>query len=43
MDVETVQMRITPGKQDLQKSMEVCQGGIAVHKHPPPDERADAT
>jgi hypothetical protein len=43
MDMETMQMLIAPGKQDLQKRMEVCQGGIAVHQHPTPDEWADAT
>jgi hypothetical protein len=43
MDMETMQMFIAPGKQDLQKRMEVCQSGIAVHQHPTPDEWADAT
>ena len=43
MDMETVQMLVTPGKQDLQDRMEVRQGGIAVHEHATPDERADAS
>ena len=36
-------MLVTPGKQDLQDGMEVRQGGLAVHQHPTPDERADTT
>jgi hypothetical protein len=43
MKRETVQMLVTPGKQDLQDGMQVCQGGRAAHQHPTPDERADAT
>ena len=43
MEMETMQMLITPGKQDLQQRMEVRQGGIAVHQHPTPDEWTDAT
>lgn len=43
MDMETMQMLIAPGTQDLQKRMEVCQGGSAVHQHPTPDEWTDAT
>jgi hypothetical protein len=35
--------RQTPGEQDLQDCMQVCQGGIAVHQHPTPDERTDTT
>ena len=42
MNVETVQMLITPGKENLQDGMEVRQGGLAGHQHPTPDERADA-
>jgi hypothetical protein len=42
MDVKTVQMLVTPGKQELQDGMEVRQGDRAGHQHPPPDERADA-
>jgi len=42
MNMEAVQMFVTPGKQDLQDSMQVRQGGRAGHQHPTPDERADA-
>jgi len=42
MDVETVQMLVTPGKQDLQNGMELRQGGMAMDQHATPDERADA-
>jgi hypothetical protein len=42
MDGETVEMLVTPGKQDLQDRMEVCQGRLAGYQHPPPDERTDA-
>jgi hypothetical protein len=42
MDMEAVQMIVTPGKQDLQDGMEVRQGYLAAHKHPTPDERANA-
>ena len=42
MNVETVQMLVTPGKEDLQDRMEVRQGGLAADQHPTPDERADA-
>jgi hypothetical protein len=42
MDMETVQMLITPDKQDLQDPMEVRQGGIAGHQHATPDEGANA-
>jgi hypothetical protein len=41
--METMQMLVTPGKEDLQEGMEVCQGGLAGHQHPTPDERADIT
>ena len=43
MDMKTVQMLIAPGEQDLQDRMQVCQGGLAVHQHPTPDEGADTT
>ena len=43
MHIETVQVLVTPGKQDLQDSMEMRQGGLAVYQHPTPDERADVT
>jgi hypothetical protein len=39
MDMEAVQMIVTPGKQNLQDGMEVRQGCLAAHKHPTPDER----
>ena len=42
MDVETMQMLVTPGKQDLQDCREVRQGGMAVHQHATPDEWANA-
>jgi hypothetical protein len=41
MDVETVQMFVAPGKEDLQDGMEVRQGGLAGHQHPTPDEWDD--
>jgi hypothetical protein len=40
MDIETMQMFVTPGKQDLQDGMELRQGSMAVHQHPTPDEWA---
>jgi hypothetical protein len=40
--METVEMLIAPGKEDLQDRMEVRQGGIAGHQHPTPDEWAEA-
>ncbi len=43
MNIETVQVLVTPGKQDLEDRVQVCQGGRAVHQHTAPDERADAT
>ena len=43
MDMETVQMLVTPGKQDLQERMQVREGHIAADEHPAPDERADAS
>jgi hypothetical protein len=42
MDVETVQMLVTPDKQDLKDGMKMCQGDRAGHQHPTPDEWADA-
>ena len=42
MDMEAVEMRITPGKQNLQDGMQVCQGHLAAHKHPTPDEWTNA-
>ena len=42
MDIETVQMLVTPGKDDLQERMQVRERHIAPDKHPAPDERADA-
>ena len=42
MDVETVQMLITPGEQDLQDGMEMRQRGLASHKDTTPDEWGDA-
>lgn len=43
MNMEGVQVLITPGKQDLQDGMQGCQGRRALHQHPTPDERTDAT
>ena len=43
VDVKTVQMLITPGKQDLQDGVEMRQRGLATDKHPAPDEWADAS
>ena len=43
MDMETVQMLVTPGKQDLQERMQVCEGHSTPDKHPAPDERADTS
>ena len=43
VDMETVQMLVTPGKQDLQKHMQVRQGHITPDKHPTPDEWADTS
>ena len=41
--METVQMLVTPGKQDLQKQrMQVREGHSTPDTHPAPDERADA-
>jgi hypothetical protein len=42
MDMETVQMVITPSEQDLQDGVEMRQRGLATYKHPAPDEWADA-
>src|SRR2546429_849597 len=42
MNMEAVQVLVTPGKQDLQDGMQVCQGGRTVEQHPTPDERTDA-
>src|SRR5215471_669378 len=42
MNMETMQMLVTPGKEDLQDRMQVCQGGMAVHQHSTPDEWANA-
>ena len=42
MDIETVQMFVTPGKHDLQKHMQVRESHLTPDKHPAPDERADA-
>ena len=42
VDMETVQMLIAPGKQDLQNRMELRQSRPTAHQHPAPDERADA-
>jgi hypothetical protein len=42
LDVETVQMLITPGEQDLQDGVEMRQRGLAAHKDTTPDEWADA-
>jgi transposase len=42
VDVETVQMLITPGEQDLQDGVERRQRGLAAHKDTTPDEWADA-
>jgi hypothetical protein len=42
MDVETVQMLVTPGKQDLEDGMELRQGNMAGHQHLTPDEWTDA-
>jgi Cu/Ag efflux pump CusA len=38
-----LQVLVTPGKQDLEDGMQVCQGGTAGHQHPTPDERTDAS
>jgi hypothetical protein len=42
MDMEAVQMLITPGKQDLQDGVEMRQRSLATHKDTTPDEWADA-
>ena len=41
MDRETVQMRIAPGKKDLQNGMELPQSHLAAHQYSAPDERTD--
>ena len=43
VNMETVQMLVTPGKQDLQKHTQVRQGYITPDKHPTPDEWADTS
>src|SRR5438132_8642374 len=43
MDMKIVQMLITPGKQDLQKRMQVREGHITLDKHPAPDEWTNAS
>jgi hypothetical protein len=42
MNMKTMQMLVTPGKQDLQDGMEVRQGGMAMYQHTAPDEWANA-
>jgi hypothetical protein len=37
-----VQMLVTPGKQDLQDGMEMCQGRLTLDKDTAPDEWTDA-
>ena len=43
METETVQMLVTPGKQDLQKRMQVRKGHLTPDTYPAPDERANAS
>jgi hypothetical protein len=43
VDVEAVQMLITPGKDDLQDRVEVRQGRIAADEQAAPDQRTDAS
>ena len=42
MDMETMQMFVTPGKHDLQERMQVREGHSTLDKHSAPDEWADA-
>jgi hypothetical protein len=42
VDMETMQMLIAPGKQDLQDGMELRQSRLAAHQYPAPDEWTDA-
>jgi hypothetical protein len=41
--METVEMLVTPGKQDLLKRMQVREGHITPDKHLAPDEQTDAS
>jgi hypothetical protein len=41
--METVEMLVTPGKQELLKRMQVREGHITPDKHLAPDEQTDAS
>ena len=43
VDVEAVQVLITPGKYDLQDRVEVRQGCVAADEQAAPDQRTDAS